>query len=89
MVYFNSYVANTGEDSDLEMIVGFLVLAVLLLIILACTVGCCVIWVRRKKTYPISSVYYSDVKSVDNFEGLQHIRFKYHRLVSCLIIRIQ
>ena len=64
----------TGEDSGYTfstgMIGGAIVVVVLLLIILVCAVGCCVIWARRKKT-PMSSVYYSNVKSVDNFEGLQ------------------
>ena len=52
------------------MIVGAVVVSMLLLIIIFCAVGCCVIWVRRKKTYPVSSVYYSNVKSINNLEGL-------------------
>ncbi|XP_065899793.1 uncharacterized protein [Dysidea avara] len=63
----------TGEDSgyvfSTEMIVGAVVVSMLLLIIIFCAVGCCVIWVRRKKTYPVSSVYYSNVKSINNLEG--------------------
>ncbi|XP_065899783.1 uncharacterized protein [Dysidea avara] len=63
----------TGEDSSstfsTEIVAGAAIVFVLLLIIIFCAMGCCVIWVRRKKTYPISSVYYSNVKSINNLEG--------------------
>jgi len=79
------HVEDSGYTFSTGMIGGAIVVAVLLLIILICAVGCCIIRARRKKIYPMSSVYYSNVKSVDNFEGSLHelVWFKYHRLVSC------
>lgn len=62
------------DDSDyvysIQMIVGVAVIALLLLVILICGVGCCVMWVRRKKTYSVSSVHYSNAKSKATFDGL-------------------